>query len=154
MSTKIQINSLEALERLIGNDNELEIEIRNSVVQNFVTKHLKSLAREAVVKNAAEATQEAIKAEFFDVVGTGWNKKIQFKEDVLKELKIDLEYRVKQEMSKLISEILEREKTLELLQSKLNSAAGYIIEELSKETLERRLNILIESRIKAKLGLK
>jgi hypothetical protein len=38
MSVKIQINSLEALERLIGNDNNLEIDIRNSIVQNFTKK--------------------------------------------------------------------------------------------------------------------
>ena len=46
MSTKIQINSLAALERLIGNDNEIEIEIRNSIVQEFAKKHLKSIAHE------------------------------------------------------------------------------------------------------------
>jgi len=49
MTTKIQINSLEALERLIGNDNELEIEIRNSVVQNFSKKFLKPLLVESVL---------------------------------------------------------------------------------------------------------
>ena len=41
MSTKIQINSLEALERLIGGDTELEIEVRNSIVQEFAKKYLK-----------------------------------------------------------------------------------------------------------------
>ena len=44
MSTKIQINSLDALERLIGGDTELEIEVRNSVIQKFAEKHLKPLA--------------------------------------------------------------------------------------------------------------
>jgi hypothetical protein len=42
---KIQINSLEALERLIGGDSELEIEIRSSIVQEFSKKHLKSIAQ-------------------------------------------------------------------------------------------------------------
>ena len=40
---KIQINSLEALERLIGGDTQVEIEIRNSIVQEFTKKYLKSL---------------------------------------------------------------------------------------------------------------
>lgn len=40
----IQINNLEALERLIGGDSEVEIDIRNSVVQKFAEKHLKALA--------------------------------------------------------------------------------------------------------------
>ena len=43
MSTKIQINSLAALERLIGGDSEMEIEIRNSIVQEFGKKHLRAL---------------------------------------------------------------------------------------------------------------
>lgn len=45
MSTKIQINSLAALERLIGGDTELEMEIRRSVVEAFAKKHLKAVAR-------------------------------------------------------------------------------------------------------------
>ena len=42
-SVTIQINSLEALERLIGNDAELEINIRNAIVQKFTKKHLKAI---------------------------------------------------------------------------------------------------------------
>ena len=38
---KIQINSLEALERLIGGDPSLEFDIRNNVAQKFAAKHLK-----------------------------------------------------------------------------------------------------------------
>lgn len=45
---KIQINSLEALERLIGGDTELEMEVRSSVAENFSKKWLSTLAREFV----------------------------------------------------------------------------------------------------------
>lgn len=44
---KIQINSLQALERLIGGDTELEIEARNNIVQDFSKKHLKPLLTSA-----------------------------------------------------------------------------------------------------------
>jgi hypothetical protein len=54
MSTKIQINSLAALERLIGNDNELEMEIRQSVVTDFTKKHLKGFA-DTVIQNTKGA---------------------------------------------------------------------------------------------------
>ncbi len=54
MGIKIQINSLEALERLIGGDSELEIEIRSNIVQEFSRKHLKSIAN-------TKAIQESIK---------------------------------------------------------------------------------------------
>ena len=35
------ILDLPALERLIGNDTEIEVELRNSIVQAFAKKHLK-----------------------------------------------------------------------------------------------------------------
>lgn len=44
----LQINSLEALERLIGNNNDCEITIRNRVVQDFAKKHLKAVANDTV----------------------------------------------------------------------------------------------------------
>jgi len=40
VGTKIQINSLEALKRLIGGDTELEIELRKSVAMELVKKHI------------------------------------------------------------------------------------------------------------------
>jgi len=54
MSLKIQIASLAALERLIGGDSTIEIEIRNSIVQNFANKHLKALAGEALDARCVE----------------------------------------------------------------------------------------------------
>ena len=48
--TVLQINSLEALERLIGGDSEVETEIRNNIVQNFAKKHLKPLVNEGMIK--------------------------------------------------------------------------------------------------------
>jgi hypothetical protein len=71
---KIQINSLEALERLIGGDSQLEMDIRNSVVQEFTKRHLKSLTLTetgdkigVLVKRAVEAEIEKfIKRERYD----------------------------------------------------------------------------------------
>ncbi len=45
----LQINSLEALERLIGGNTETEIDIRNSVVQKFAEKHLKPIVNSAPI---------------------------------------------------------------------------------------------------------
>lgn len=45
----LQINSREALERLIGGDTQTEIEIRNSVVQSFAEKHLKPIVNSAPI---------------------------------------------------------------------------------------------------------
>ena len=53
----IQINSLEALERLIGGDSQVEIEVRNSVVQKFAEKHLKPLANSDQIKTTLTQIQ-------------------------------------------------------------------------------------------------
>ena len=50
MKQVVQINSLEALEKLIGGDSDVEVKIRNSVVQNFTKKYLKSIAHELCCK--------------------------------------------------------------------------------------------------------
>jgi hypothetical protein len=67
MSTKIQINSLEALERLIGGDTELEIELRNTVVQEFSKKHLKCIARDKMLEYGPKV-KEYVQAEIAKVV--------------------------------------------------------------------------------------
>lgn len=54
----LQINSKEALERLIGGDTETEIEIRNSVVQKFAEKHLKPIVNSDVITNAIQRIKE------------------------------------------------------------------------------------------------
>lgn len=64
MSTKIQINSLEALERLIGNDNELEIQVRNNIVQEFAKKHLKAIANETTFQNEIATFKRKLQEEF------------------------------------------------------------------------------------------
>lgn len=59
----IQINNLEALERLIGGDSEVEIEIRNSVIQNFAEKHLKPLANSPAITSTLSSIKDAIQNE-------------------------------------------------------------------------------------------
>jgi hypothetical protein len=61
MSTKIQINSLEALERLIGGDSELEVEMRKSIAYDFTTKHLKALANDPYVMAKMEEARHELR---------------------------------------------------------------------------------------------
>lgn len=51
---KITLNA-DALERLIGGNTEFELELRNSIVQQFVTKHLKALATSEVMHQAKQS---------------------------------------------------------------------------------------------------
>lgn len=56
----IQINNLSALERLIGGNSEVEIEVRNSVIQKFAEKHLKSMANCEPVTSTLKTIKESI----------------------------------------------------------------------------------------------
>lgn len=64
MGTTLQINSLEALERLIGNDNETEVAIRNSIVLEFTKKHLKSIANESAFQHDINQFKQKLQDEF------------------------------------------------------------------------------------------
>lgn len=68
MSIKIQLNSLDALERLIGGDSTVEVEIRNSIVQEFAKRHLKSIA-ESTVNGLTFAAREACNEKIKEVFG-------------------------------------------------------------------------------------
>lgn len=73
MGTKIQINSLQALERLIGGDSEVEIEIRNSVVQEYAKQHLKVLAQNFVFQDL-NIIKNTVKEEVRKAIGVeSWN---------------------------------------------------------------------------------
>ncbi len=58
----LQINTIQALERLIGGDTALELEIRQNVVEAFAKKHLKGLMSEFYSKQSA-AVIESVKAD-------------------------------------------------------------------------------------------
>lgn len=53
-----------ALERLIGNDTEAEIAIREGIIQTFAKKHLKSLAKADTFEPILEGIQKSIVAMF------------------------------------------------------------------------------------------
>lgn len=64
---KLQINSLQALERLIGGDTEIEVEVRKNIVQDFARKHLKPIAGD-VIKPMIDAATKACQREACDAL--------------------------------------------------------------------------------------
>lgn len=158
MSTKIQINSLEALERLIGNDNELEIEIRQSVVENFTKKHLAKLANDDLMRKATTAIINEIQLTFFDTIkgtgGWGSSDRTVFKKEYLDNLRADLIYTAKLELSSIISEAIETNKQKETIEAALENASNYIVNTLTEANLSTRLNRMVDAKLKERLGLK
>lgn len=58
----LQINSLDALERLIGGDTEVEVELRNNIAAKFCEKHLKQLANTNEVSHAIDTALSELKS--------------------------------------------------------------------------------------------
>jgi len=59
-SLTLQINSLAALERLLGGETQLEIGLRHSVVQAFAEKHLKAIAKDPGFSARTKAISEQV----------------------------------------------------------------------------------------------
>ena len=91
MSVKIQINSLEALERLLGGDTALELELRQSVVEAFAQKHLKALAVTDTftksINTMLVGIQAAAQDEIAKKVGSWHNSKLELKSEIIGQIK-------------------------------------------------------------------
>lgn len=122
MSTKIQINSLAALERLIGGDTELEIDLRRSVVEAFAKKHLKAVAMalpieaemkkltDLAIMEAREVMSRVIEEHTGDPASRWVNSTTQMalnqdaKNRVRKIVRNQLEYEIRSEVQKIVLE--------------------------------------------------
>ena len=102
---KLQINSVEALERLIGGDAEVEFEIRNSVVQEFTKKHLKALAEQMLYQpalNTMKAEMEQfISTRFGTFANAGYASKFILNDRI--------QAQIKSEVSGIVAGICRRE---------------------------------------------
>lgn len=106
MSIKIQINSVEALERLIGGDTDVEIEIRNSIVQEFTKKHLKSLATTPTINEVATLISEELKGIVLDSTKDAWGGT---KYELNPEMKDKVRMQAKKVLDSELSVIVEEE---------------------------------------------
>ena len=155
MSVTIQINSLEALERLIGNDNELEIQLRNSVAQDFATRHLKALVNDTLLTKAVEIVKKDIVDEFVkSYKKQGYFSKIPvFEQSIIEEFKSELRLSAYQSFQDAVGDLLKIEEAKQTVQDRINRAVDSISEQIEKAILERRIEKMVDARIKEKLGI-
>lgn len=148
---KIQINSLEALERLIGGDNELEIEIRNSVVEEFSKKHLKSIANSEKLSNIYEAISKKLTSDFVERVNytDGWTLTKKGEEAV----KGRIAHQRERLIDGLVAEGLKSNKVMLDFETMLKGRADYIVSQLTDKNISSRLDKMVDDRLKQKLGL-
>jgi hypothetical protein len=65
---RMQLN-LPALERLLGGDTQMEVELRYQIVQEFAKRHLKAVAAEPAFEKIIESHRKVIDAEVRSLVG-------------------------------------------------------------------------------------
>lgn len=153
---KIQINSLAALERLIGGDTELEIEIRNSVIQAFSKKHLKDVANTETFKATERDVRKIIQELFIDNLSTSWNSpklKTEYYKILKENIKAEVSKVVEDLIYKVTTEDIDYEKTRLAIVNRLQEKADWIEHELTNNVLESKLNKMVDKRLKDKLGL-
>lgn len=148
---KIQINSLAALERLIGDDREMEITVKSSIINQFATQYIKSIVNSEIVDTIKKSViEEVTKTNYFDLLTK--DKSVYFStryllSDKAKEL---VKNQVKGEVDNLISEAIKpiREEIVEEIRSRLDlmslSVSQCIREEVQKDTIEK----LVQKRLK------
>lgn len=156
---KIQINSLQALERLIGGDNEMEFEIRRSIVDSFTKKHLKSLALEPAIQNISLV----LKREIEDMLSEGLLSRFKPQGSYYESFKLSqkgvklinqiVDIKINEQLNKLVSEKFEESAILKNLNIKIQSAANRISEQLTDKAIDNRISLLADKKIKQKLGI-
>lgn len=148
MGTKIQINSLEALERLIGNDNALELDLRNAIVQEFSKKYLKVLATELATSDVERAMRNVLKEqEIINVRTSTFGTK--GRQIVNEKLELYFDHTLNDK----IAEILNNSPLTEKLNQRLEEIVKSSLDRLSDESLTKRLDRMVDERLKTKLGI-
>ena len=150
MSTKIQINSLEALERLIGGDTEVELEIRNNIVQEFTKKHLKSLLEtdsvlhkriDDIRKSASSEITRLIHAEIGQLKNTWYGTEVQFEEPFLSKIKGNINSQMEGKIREVVAECISnfgdfKDKVAAFTKSEFDTAVRRAVREKLSEVLK------------------
>ena len=89
---KLQINSLAAIERLIGGESEVELDIRNNIVEAFAKKHLKPVLNSPVFQRVVVDIQSQYDQAMISQVGNitnfgRWDQKVVLKPELLETLR-------------------------------------------------------------------
>lgn len=148
---KIQINSLETLERLIGNDKEMEITVKSSIINEFAKSYIKSVANSEVADTIKNAVLEEIKKTGYFGLLVQDSRGGYFTNYLLsKDAKELIKTQVRREVEYLISETIEpiREEIVNDIRERLDlmslSVSQCIREEVQKGTIDK----LVQKRLK------
>lgn len=149
----LQINSLDALERLIGGDAEVEVELRNNIAAKFAEKHLKQLANSDVVMSALTRTEQALRVLVQDQVTRSiatvkdngyYGLKI---ESVRPEIKTAIDAAVQTSIDSVVhtsvQEAIAKLATQELIEKKVTREAATQLNERVTAAVKKRIDVIL-----------
>jgi len=149
MSLKIQINNLEALERLLGGDTEIEFDIRQNIVETFARKHIKTLVNDELISKATEGLKKEIE-DAFVIKTSGWSGSYALTTKAREMLKehIDLEKKI------LVQGLVNEHFTNSGLDALIREKAEWVSGQLAAKVLSDKFDAAVENEIKRRLGIK
>lgn len=142
---KIQINSLEALERMIGGDNEMEFEIRQSVAEAFAKKYLKGLATVFMQNGVPKAMKKIIEDEYFAYVR---NRVYQVKPEYKDALKVQVGTMIRKEMEAIVKEKMENPEMNIFITNQIERQVNHTISGMTEELIQQKASDLIKAKFK------
>lgn len=152
---KVQINNLEALERLLGGDTEFEFELRQNVADTFAKKYLKGLVTTQLESGIKQQIPKILKEEGILVDSNLWS--IKLTPSIVGLIRNSVDNEIKSRISsesaqKVLAPILEA--FAKELQEQIRKAAERIATELHDQVLTNKIDLLVNAKIKERLGLK
>lgn len=149
MSDKLvlQINSFPALEAFLGGDTEVEIALRNSIVQEFSKKYLKNVAADLATPHIKRLLDEALR-EFYE---GAYLTQINFSENA----RLAIRVLISKQFNQLIEGIVEqeRQKAEIALAARLIEITDKLVADYPPAKLNNIVDELVKQRLKASLGL-
>lgn len=150
---KIQINSLEALERLIGGDTDVEIEIRNSIVQEFAKNHLKAVVASASVDSWVNSFKkqlaEIVARQCYDKLGSvDWRGTVTISPQIKSELTSKADAAARAAVSEAVTAATEKVTnhfTPERLEALIDKRADALLSYSIDERVNQRLNEIMKA---------
>ncbi len=151
MSIKLQINSKAALERLIGGDTELEMEIRNNIVQEFTNKRLKGLIDVELEKRVIDESLDKLFSDYKTAYGHGGVRLTKDQKIVIADL---IEQTIKDLVKSEIEDFfIKSERIKKLLEDSIEYSIWNTVEKIVKvklkESLTEALHVDVEKAIEA-----
>lgn len=142
MKTVIQINSIDALNKLIEKDEKLELEIRNNVANALVKNSLSRVINIDAVKTQAEIIKTEIHKELFTKAPSYYWSDYILSEKAENHIRSHVDYCVGMILNKkvreLVDEYIEKNNIDEIITSKIEYfTEKYISERIKKEIKEK-----------------